>query len=72
MGNEDWADEVAKAVERHVKEKFPKGVSVPTGVSDDEAVRAVQKQFEDTGFGCPDETARDLVRRAREQQQDSQ
>jgi hypothetical protein len=66
MGNDDWADEVAKAVERHVKENFPEGVSVPTGVSEDEAVRAVQKQFEDAGFGCPDETARDLVRRARQ------
>ena len=68
MGNNDWADEVAKAVEQHVKDNFPKGVSVPTGVNDDEAVRAVRKQFQDAGFDCPDETARDLVRRAREQQ----
>jgi hypothetical protein len=71
MGKDDWADEVAKAVEQHVHQNFPEGVNVPTGVSDDEAMRAVQKQFQDGGFDCPDDTARDIVRRAHEQQ-DSQ
>ncbi|ORW86902.1 hypothetical protein AWB92_24770 [Mycobacterium sp. IEC1808] len=65
MGNDDWADQVAKQIEEHVKKNFPEGVSVPTDGSEDEAVRAVQKQFEDRGFGCPDATARDIVRRAR-------
>ena len=45
MDNDDWADEVANAVERHVKENFPKGISVPAGVSDDEAVRAVHQSL---------------------------
>jgi hypothetical protein len=42
---------------------FPEGVSVPTGVSEDEAVQAVQDQFTVAGFDCPEEQARDLVHR---------
>ena len=72
MGNDDLADEIARAVKQHVEENFPKGIHVRTGVSDDEAVRDVQQQFQDAGFDCPDETARDLVRRARKQQQKGQ
>lgn len=71
MSNDDWAGEIAKAVEQHVQQNFPKGVSVPVGVSDEEAVRTVQKQFKDAGFDCPEDTARDLIRQAHEQQQDS-
>lgn len=60
----DWTDAVTKAVEQYVEQNFPKGISVPTGVSEDEAVRAVQDQFRKSGFDCPDETARDLVHEA--------
>jgi hypothetical protein len=65
MGD-DWAAEVTKAVEQYVNDNMPEGVSVPTGVSEDEAARAVQERFTKAGFGCPDELARDIVRRARE------
>jgi hypothetical protein len=51
-------------VQRHVDENFPKGVSVPTGVSEDEAIRAVQEQFQEAGFACPEETARMIVQEA--------
>jgi hypothetical protein len=49
-------------IQRYVDDNFPKGVSVPTGVSEDEAIRAVQKQFH--GFTCPEATARRIVREA--------
>jgi hypothetical protein len=38
-------------------------IEVPTGVSEDEAVRAVQRQFRRAGFVCPDDEARWIVRR---------
>jgi hypothetical protein len=62
MADDDWADDIQK----YIEENFPKGVNVPTGVSEDEAVRAVQEQFTKAGFGCPEEQARDLVRQARD------
>jgi len=51
-------------IKRYVDDKFPKGVSVPTGVSEDEAIRSVQEQFRQPGFGCQEETARGLVHEA--------
>jgi hypothetical protein len=56
-------------VRNYINENFPKGVNVPTGVSDDEAIQAVQQQFRDAGFDCPDETARGLVHEAYKRQQ---
>lgn len=63
---EDWGAEVAKAAQKYINENMPAGVSVPTGVGEDEAVSAVQEQFTKAGFGCPEELARDIVRRARQ------
>ena len=54
----DFGDEI----QRYVDDNFPKGVRVPTGVSEEEAVRSVQEQF--SGFVCPEETARRIVREA--------
>jgi hypothetical protein len=56
-------DDLVNEIQRKIQEMFPEGVSVPTGVSEDEAVRAVQDQFTVAGFDCPEEQARDLVRR---------
>lgn len=56
-------DDLVKEIQRKIQELFPEGVSVPTGVSEDEAVQAVQDQFTVAGFDCPEEQARDLVRR---------
>jgi hypothetical protein len=56
-------------VEDYINRNFPKGVNVPTGVSEDEAIRAVQQQFRDAGFDCPDKTARGLVHEAHKRQQ---
>ena len=47
--------------EDYINKNFPKGVSVPTGVSEDEAIQAVKKQLGERGFDCPDETARRIV-----------
>jgi hypothetical protein len=58
-------DDLAKEIQRKIEGMFPEGVSVPTGVSEDEAVQAVQDQFTVAGFDCPEEQARDLVRQAR-------
>jgi len=55
-------DDLAE-IRQKIQEMFPEGVSVPTGVSEDEAVQAVQDQFTVAGFDCPEEQARDLVRR---------
>ena len=56
-------------IQDYIDKNFPKGVSVPTGVSEEEAVESVKKQFTDAGFDCPDETARGLVQEARRRQQ---
>jgi hypothetical protein len=58
------ADDLSTQIEDYVKKNFPKGVSVPTGVSEDDAIQAVKKQFRDAGFDCPDETARGIVHHA--------
>lgn len=54
----DFGDEI----QRYVDDNFPKGVRVPTGVSEDEAIRSVQEQF--PGFTCPEEAARRIVHEA--------
>ena len=56
-------EDLVKEIQRKIQEMFPEGVSVPTGVSEDEAVQAVQDQFTVAGFDCPEEQAQDLVRR---------
>jgi hypothetical protein len=40
------------------------GVSVPTGVNEHEAASSAQEQFTQASFGCPDEPAPDIMRRA--------
>lgn len=56
--------DLADDIKRYVNDNFPEGVSVPTGVSEDEASRSIQEQFRTAGFGCPEETARGLVHEA--------
>lgn len=51
-------------LEKYRRERAPSQISVPTDVSEDEAVRAVQEQFERAGFECPEEQAREIVREA--------
>jgi hypothetical protein len=58
------ADDLTTQIEDYVNKNFPKGVSVPTGVSEDEAIEAVKRQFRESGFDCPDETARGIVQHA--------
>jgi hypothetical protein len=55
---------VESRVRSYINENFPKGVNVPTGVSEDEAIRSVQEQFKEAGFECPEETARGIVQEA--------
>jgi hypothetical protein len=57
--------DLGDAIERYVKDNFPEGVNVPLGVSEEDAIRSVQEQYEEAGFHCPDETARNLVQEAR-------
>jgi hypothetical protein len=65
----DDIDKIAAQIEQHVKDTFPEGVSVPAPdeASEDEAVSAVQEQFAEAGFECPDAEARRIVRHAWEQ-----
>ncbi len=51
---------------RHIFRTFPEGVSVPQGITEDEGIRAVQQQFTDAGYEMPTDSARNIVRRARE------
>jgi hypothetical protein len=48
-------------IEQYFEEHFAASVKVPTGVSEDDAIRVVQEQFDDAGFDCSEETARELV-----------
>lgn len=57
-------------LEAYINENLPKEVDVPTGVSEAEAIKAVQQQFRDAGFDCPEAAARGLVQEACKQQQD--
>ncbi len=52
---------------RHIYRTFPEGVSVPQDITEDEAIRAVQQQFTDAGYDMPSDSARNIVRRARDQ-----
>ncbi|ORC02202.1 hypothetical protein [Mycobacterium persicum] len=63
MGDE-LADEIARAAQQHIDENMPQTIEVPTGVAEAEAVRAVQEQFTDAGFDCPEDEARRIVREA--------
>ena len=54
-------------LKRHIYRTFPEGVSVPQGVTEDEAIRAVQQQFTDAGYDMPADSARDIVHRAWDQ-----
>jgi len=51
-------------IRRYLEEHFPEGVNVPTGVSEDEAIRSVQEQFDDAGLECSEDRARGLVQEA--------
>ncbi len=51
-------------IEQYFEEHFSAGVKVPTTVSEDDAIRSVQEQFDDAGFDCSEDTARGLVREA--------
>jgi len=51
-------------IERYIEEHFSESVNVPTDISEDEAIRFVQEQFDDAGFECSEGTARGLVQKA--------
>ncbi len=51
-------------IEQYFDELIAGGVKVPTTVSEDDAIRAVQEQFDDAGFDCSEDTARGLVHEA--------
>lgn len=61
MANED---DLAEEIRRKIQAGFPNGLRVPLGVSEDEAVRAVQDQFREAGLDCSDEAAREIVGQA--------
>ena len=56
-------DDLHKRAEEQESD-LPEKVDVPLGVSEDEAMRAVQQQFEDAGTECTDDEARKLVHAA--------
>jgi hypothetical protein len=51
-------------IEQYFEEHVAAGVQVPINVSEDDAMRSVQEQFDDAGFDCSEETARGLVHEA--------
>jgi hypothetical protein len=56
-------DDLRKRADEQDSE-LPEGVDVPLTGSEDEAMRAVQKQFKDAGTECTDDEARKLVHAA--------
>jgi hypothetical protein len=58
MPDDDWAEQVSRQIQRHIHEDFPTGVNVPTGVTEDAAVLAVQRQFQESGFSAEPVLAR--------------
>jgi hypothetical protein len=67
-------DDVVEDIQRQAQDLIDdqlqqQGIVVPTGVSEDEAVQMVQEQFSESGFECPDDQAREIVREAWAQQQ---
>lgn len=61
--DDGWIDEIEQQIERYLEDNFPDGLHIPAEVSEDEKVQAVQEQLSDAGFNCPDDTAREIVRR---------
>jgi hypothetical protein len=51
-------------IEQYFEEHFSAGVQVPADISEDDAIRVVQEQFDDAGFDCSEETARGIVHEA--------
>jgi hypothetical protein len=51
-------------IDQYFEEYFAVGVKIPTNVSEDDAIRSVQDQFDDAGFDCSEATARGLVHEA--------
>jgi hypothetical protein len=58
---------LADGLRRHIYQTFPEGVSVPQGVTEDEAICAVQQQFTDAGYEMSTDSARNIVHRAWDQ-----
>ncbi|OBI01681.1 hypothetical protein [Mycobacterium scrofulaceum] len=61
--DDGWIDEIEEQIERYLADNFPDGLHIPAEVSEDEKVQAVQEQLSEAGFNCPDDTAREIVRR---------
>ena len=51
-------------IDQYFEEHFAEGVKDPAKVSEDDAIRSVQEQFDDAGFDCSEQTARGLVHEA--------
>ena len=51
-------------IDQYFEEHFAEGVKVLTTVSEDDAIRSVQEQFDDAGFDCSEDMARGLVHQA--------
>jgi hypothetical protein len=51
-------------IDQYFDQHFANGVTVSTTMSEDDAIRSVQEQFDDAGFDCSEETARGLVHQA--------
>lgn len=58
-------DDYDDAFNEFIEMNAPKEIWVPEDGSEDDAAAAVQKQYEDAGFGCDRDTALVIVREAR-------
>jgi hypothetical protein len=67
--DDDVVEDIQRQAQDHLIDQLQQqGIVVPTGVSEDEAVQMVQEQFCESGFECPDDQAREIVREAWAQQ----
>jgi hypothetical protein len=58
-------DDLETQIQKYIDEHFPDDLKIPTGVTEDEAVHAIQHQLQDAGFDAPTETARRILIKAR-------
>ncbi|MCV7091147.1 hypothetical protein [Mycobacterium interjectum] len=56
-------DDIAREIERKVKEKFDRRIEIPDGLTEDEAVASVIEQYKEmTGVELPEADVRAEVR----------
>jgi hypothetical protein len=63
--NDDVVEDLRRQADAQIEQLEQRGIVVPTGVDEDEAMHSVQQQLADAGFDSDAYDARHIVREAR-------